>query len=56
MAKVKNAEGEMEMKPKELEAGAIIEKIRVKELNYFDGLPILSMREDVLNSAALDYD
>lgn len=28
----------------------------MKELNYFDGIPILSMREDIISSAALTYD
>jgi len=30
--------------------------VRVKEINYFDGCPILSMREDIVGSAALTYD
>lgn len=29
--------------------------MRVKELNYFDAKPILSMREDIVNSSALNY-
>ena len=32
-----------------------MDKIRVKEINYFDGCPILSMKDDVVNSAALSY-
>jgi hypothetical protein len=40
----------------ELEKGKKVEKVRVKEINYFDGVPILSMREDILGSAALTYD
>jgi ribosomal protein S1 len=30
--------------------------VRVKEFNYFDGKPVLSMREDVLNAKALNYE
>lgn len=33
-----------------------MEKLRVKEINYFDGVPILSMKEDIINSSALTYD
>lgn len=40
----------------ELEKGQKIEKIRVKEINYFDGCPILSMREDIVGTIALNYD
>lgn len=40
----------------ELEKGKKVEKVRVKEINYFDGVPILSMRDDILGSAALTYD
>lgn len=29
--------------------------MRVKEINYFDGVPILSLRDDVVNSSALNY-
>ena len=39
----------------ELADGQAILKIRVKELNYFDGVPVLSMRNDILSSEALDY-
>ena len=40
---------------KDLEVGQKLEKLKVKEINYFDGVPILSMREDVLNAASLNY-
>jgi ribosomal protein S1 len=40
----------------ELTKGQKIDKVRVKEINYFDGCPILSMREDIVGSAALTYD
>jgi hypothetical protein len=53
--KEKNELGEEETKLQELEVGKNIDKIRVKEINYFDAKPILSMREDILNSSALDY-
>ncbi len=33
----------------------MLDKVRVKEINYFDGKPILSMREDVVNTSALNY-
>jgi hypothetical protein len=35
--------------------GQVLEKVIVKELNYFDGLPILSMKEPLLKTAFLDY-
>lgn len=28
----------------------------MKEFNYFDGVPILSMKEEILNSSTLTYD
>jgi hypothetical protein len=40
----------------ELEKGQKIDRLRVKELNYFDGVPILSMRDDIVSTAALTYD
>ena len=40
----------------ELKEGQILEKVRIKEINYFDGLPILSMREDIINTNSLTYD
>jgi hypothetical protein len=40
----------------ELEKGQNVMKIRVKEINYFDGCPILSMREDIVGTVALNYD
>lgn len=38
-----------------LNVGEVIDKIRVKELNYFDGLPVLTMRGTIVGSSALDY-
>lgn len=40
----------------ELEKGQKIDRIRVKEINYFDGCPILSMRDDIIATVALNYD
>ena len=40
----------------ELEKGQVIQKIRVKEINYFDGCPILSMRDDIVATVALTYE
>jgi ribosomal protein S1 len=28
----------------------------VKEINYFDGVPIVSLREEVVNTSALNYE
>lgn len=39
-----------------LQVGQTIPNVRVKEFNFFDGRPILSMKEDVLSASALDYD
>ena len=47
---------EATFKKVELEKGQKIDKVRVKEINYFDGCPILSMREDVVGTMALNYD
>ena len=38
-----------------LTIGQVIPRVRVKEYNYFDGMPILTMKTDVVNSGALDY-
>lgn len=40
----------------ELEKGQKVQKVRVKEINYFDGLPILSMRDDIVQTEALNYE
>lgn len=47
---------EVTYKKVELEKGQKLEKVRVKEINYFDGCPILSMREDIVGTMALNYD
>ena len=39
----------------ELEKGQKLDKVRVKEINFFDGCPIMSMRDDIVGSAALTY-
>lgn len=39
----------------ELEQGQQIEKVRVKELNYFDGAPVLTMKTQIVNTVAMDY-
>lgn len=39
----------------ELTKGMKLDKVRVKEINYFDGCPILSMRDDVVNTNAINY-
>jgi len=38
-----------------LKIGQILPKLRVKELNFFDGMPIVSMRKDLLEGGAIDY-
>jgi len=38
-----------------LEVGQIVPEVRVKEFNYFDGLPILSMRPAIVKSETLNY-
>ena len=39
----------------ELEIGQTLDKVRVKELNFFDGTAHLTMRTQIVNSPALDY-
>ena len=39
----------------ELKLGQTVDKVRVKAVNYFDGVVQLTMRNQILNSAALDY-
>jgi hypothetical protein len=39
----------------ELEAGSTLDKVRVKEINFFDAVPYLTMRKETVGSAALDY-
>lgn len=39
----------------ELEAGQVVDKVRVKELNYFDGVAHVTMRSNIVNTVALDY-
>jgi hypothetical protein len=61
----KNVEEEEESKKKDkkkkktdsddLTVGSVIEKVRVKEINFFDGVPLLSMKAEIVASPALDY-
>jgi len=39
----------------ELKIGQVLKNVKIKEINYFDGIPILSMRENVLASHSLNY-
>jgi hypothetical protein len=39
----------------ELDVGQVLKKVRVKEINYFDGISVISMRDDVLKAEAFDY-
>jgi len=39
----------------ELTQGQVVDQVRVKELNYFDGVAHLTMRTQILSSIALDY-
>ena len=38
-----------------LQVGHLFDHVRVKEINYFDSLPILSLRENVLKGDTLNY-
>lgn len=33
----------------------MFESVKVKEINYFDGIPVLSSRDSVLNSSSINY-
>ena len=39
----------------ELVVGQVIDKVRVKELNYFDGIAHVTMRSNIVNTVALEY-
>lgn len=39
-----------------MKIGLKLQKVRVKEINYFDAVPIISLREDVVNTSVLNYD
>ena len=39
----------------ELTVGQVVDKVRVKELNYFDGVALLSMKSQIVNTIAMDY-
>jgi len=39
----------------ELEVGQQIAKVRVKELNYFDGVAQVTMKSQIVNTVAMDY-
>lgn len=55
--KKKSKKGKKPVDPETvLQVGQTLPNVRVKEFNYFDGRPILSMKEEVLNASALDYD
>ena len=43
------------MSNKTFEVGHVFESVKVKEINYFDGIPVLSSRDSVLNSSSINY-
>jgi ribosomal protein S1 len=40
---------------KELKVGQALDRVKVKELNYFDGCPILSLKDSLLGQQVLNY-
>lgn len=38
-----------------MDVGHVFESVKIKEINYFDGVPVLSTRDSVLNSSSLNY-
>jgi len=38
-----------------LDIGKVLPEVRVKEFNFFDGMPIISMLENIVGSNSLDY-
>lgn len=38
-----------------LSDGQVLQKVRVKEFNFFDLMPILSLKEDLISGGSLDY-
>jgi len=42
-------------KNEELKQDQELGKVRIKEFNYFDGMPILSNKQEILESQALEY-
>ena len=39
-----------------LKVGQVIDVVRIKEINFFDGMPLLTMREELVQSTILNYD
>ena len=37
------------------EVGHVFSSVKIKEINYFDGIPVLSSRDSVLASSSLNY-
>lgn len=37
------------------EVGHVFQSVKIKEINYFDGVPVLSTRDSVLASSSLNY-
>lgn len=42
-------------RPEILEVGKELQQIKVKEINYFDGLPIVSLKKSILDTLSLNY-
>ena len=38
-----------------LTVGEILEKVRIKELNFFDGMPIVTLKDEIVGSSALNF-
>ena len=42
-------------RPEILEVGKQLEQVKIKEINYFDGMPIVSLKKSIFDSEQLNY-
>ena len=47
---------EPEKETKEMTVGQVLDQVKVKEINYFDSKPILSIRQSLLKAEAISFD
>jgi hypothetical protein len=53
--KKEDDESEEEPQQEELTMGQKLESVKIKEINFFDGMPIVSIRQSLLTTDALNY-
>jgi hypothetical protein len=55
-AEEEDSDDPVKKEKEEFTVGKILDQVKVKEINYFDSKPILSIRESLLKTESLSFD